>query len=536
MIKLPALPRWTLALAFAISVGTCAVPAAAIAASGPTMRVSVSTAGVQGEGASQSPSISDSGLVVAFVSDASNLVAGHPNASQQILVRNRTLGTTVLASVDSSEVPGNESSPFAPSISADGRFVAFESLASNLVPDDTNGCSDIFVRDLDSGETTRVSVGPDGAQLADGSHTPSISSGGGFVAFAVESEANGTSDVYVYERATGTAGLVSVTASGARAVGWNAAPSISDDGLLVAFSSDASNIVEGDTNGTGDVFVRDVTTDITSRVSERSSGIQGNGESASPSISGDGARVAFTSAATDLVENDANATLDVFLHDRGTHVTTRVSVSSSGTEGDGASQAPAISADGRRVAFTSDASKLVVLDTNGMLDVFVRNTDTSTTIRVSVNSAGAQVAFGGDAPSLSAAGLVVAFDSEAPDLVSVGDSNGFRDVFVNDATPPVKTTLKAKASSSRPKRNKYVTISSTLSGHVPSGSYVLYEVRLPGKSSYKTISSKRPVSATGSSSVRYKLTKKGTYYFRVRFLGVPGFSASSSKSVKVVVR
>src|SRR5437870_4266363 len=234
--------------------------------------------------------------------------------------------TTERVSVASDGTQGNGASDGA-AISGDGRFVAFRSSASNLVPGDTNGTFDVFVHDRQTGETVRASVASDGAQGNGASNTPAISA----------------------------------------------------DGRFVAFTSSASNLVPGDTNSTDDVFVRDRQTRQTTRVSVASDGTQSNGLSLYQSISADGRFVAFPSAATNLVPGDTNAKADTFVHDRMTGATERVSVASDGTQGNGDSGVPAISADGRFVAFESDATNLVPVDTNSSRDVFVRATGTPTT-------------------------------------------------------------------------------------------------------------------------------------------------------------
>jgi Tol biopolymer transport system component len=345
-----------------------------------TELVSVSSAGVQGNSSSYgTPSISADGRYVAFYSPASNLVSGDTNGSVDIFVRDRQTGTTELVSVSSSGVQGNGSS-YSPSISADGRYVAFYSLASNLVTADTNLYEDVFVRDRQAGTTERVSVSSAGAQGNSSSYTPSISADGRYVAFRsyatnlVSGNVNGYSDIFVRDRQTGTTTRVSVANAGYEGNNDSSSPSISADGRYVAFASLASNLVSGagDTNGVEDIFVRDRQTGTTERVSVSSAGTQGNGASSSPSISADGRYVAFYSLASNLVSGDTNGTFDIFVRDRQTGTTELVSVSSSGVQGNSASSSPSISADGRYVAFYSPASNLVSGDTNGSADIFVR--------------------------------------------------------------------------------------------------------------------------------------------------------------------
>jgi tricorn protease-like protein len=197
--------------------------------------------------------------------------------------------------------------------------------------------------------------------------------------------------------------------------------------------------VPGDTNNAYDVFVRDRQSGTTSRVSLASNGAQGSANSTDPAISADGRFVAFVSNASNLVAGDTNDTGDIFVHDRQTGTTSRVSVASGGTQGSGPSSAPSISADGRFVAFGSDAANLVAGDTNGEPDVFVHDRQTGTTSRVSVASDGTQgiTIFHSDVSftsSISADGRFIAFDSDHGNLVA-GDRNQTSDVFVRDQGP-----------------------------------------------------------------------------------------------------
>ena len=227
---------------------------------------------------------------------------------------------------------------------------------------------------------------------------------------------------------------VSVDSAGVEGNSVSVVPAISADGRFVAFHSVANNLVTGDTNGAFDVFVHDRDTDTTERVSVDSAGVEGNDVSINSTISADGRFVAFRSIANNLVAGDTNGFWDIFVHDRTTDTTERVSVSSAGVQGNSFSFRPAISAGGRFVAFFSRANNLVAGDTNGKDDIFVHDRDTDITERVSVNSAGVQ---GNDfsrfRTSISADGRFVAFRSEANNLVA-GDTNGFRDIFVHDRT------------------------------------------------------------------------------------------------------
>ena len=422
----------------------------ASAAPGDIELVSVDSSGNQGNSNSYVPSISGDGRFVAFESTASNLVSGDTNGTADIFVHDRQTGTTSRVSVDSSGSQGNAAS-LNPSISGDGRFVAFRSVASNLVSGDTNGNYDVFVHDRQTGTTSRVSVDSSGNEGNSASSDPSISSDGRFVAFTsfasnlVSGDTNSAFDIFVHDRQTGTTSRVSVDSSGNEGNSASSDPSISSDGRFVVFGSFASNLVSGDTNGIYDVFVHDRQTGTTSRVSVDSSGSQGNDLSYNPSISDDGRFVAFGSTASNLVSGDSNGKYDVFVHDRQTGTTSRVSVDSSGNQGNNHSYYPSISGDNRFVAFYSDASNLVSGDTNSFGDTFVHDRQTGTTSRISVDSSGNEgnSISNNENPSISGDGRFVAFTSYASNLVS-GDTNGLPDIFVAEQAvgdPPASCDL-----------------------------------------------------------------------------------------------
>ena len=286
-------------------------------------------------------------------------------------------------------------------ISADGRYVAFVSNADNLVVGDTNGVQDVFVRDTIQGTTSRVSVDSNGAQANLSSSDPSISADGRYIAFdsaatnLFPNDLDDATDIFVHDTVTGTTSLVSL---------FGFSPTISADGRYVAFASGAALLPE-DTNDDYDVFVRDTVAGTTSRVSVDSRGAQATGASDEPTISGDGRYIAYNSDASNLVAGDTNGAYDVFVRDTVAETTSRVSVDSSGAQATFGGDTPAISADGRYVAFTSRASNLVAGDTNGTYDVFVHDSVMGTTRRVSVDSTGVQANDGSysDSPTPSPA-------------------------------------------------------------------------------------------------------------------------------------
>ena len=241
---------------------------------------------------------------------------------------------------------------------------------------------------------------------------------------------------------------------------------LSADGRFVAFDSAATDLVAADTNGESDVFVHDRQTGTTERVSVASDGAQGNGSSGlvtfafPPALSADGRFVAFVSAAANLVASDTNGATDVFVHDRQTGTTERVSVASDGTESNAASVGSSLSADGRFVAFHSAATNLVAGDTNGATDVFVHDRQTGTTERVSVASGGTQGNDSSAGPALSAAGLLVAFHSTASNLVA-GDANRAYDIFVHELTVSTTTTSTTQPATTSTSSTTTTTSSST---------------------------------------------------------------------------
>lgn len=345
---------------------------------------------------------------------------------------------TVRISVSSDGIPGNAQS-INPSVSADGRYVAFVSNADNLFDSDTNGVSDIFIHDNQTNQTTCVSVASDGALANSESYAPSISADGRYVAFTssadnlVSGDTNETSDVFIHDTQPAQTVRVSVASDGTQGNGYSFLPSISADGRYVAFVSRASNLASGDTNDLADIFLHDTQTNQITRISIASDGTQGNGESWAPAVSADGRYVAFQTDANNLVDGDTNAATDIFVRDTQANQITRVSVASDGTQGDRASYGADISADGQFVAFVSDADNLVGGDTNGGRDTFRHDTQTNETIRVSVAPDGTQAnSESFDQPSISADGRYVAFTSIADNLVS-GDTNGQWDLFVHDA-------------------------------------------------------------------------------------------------------
>jgi Tol biopolymer transport system component len=378
----------TTTLAF---VGIHAVPAAA--ATPTTTRISVSSSGAQGNDHSAGSAISSDGRWVAFRSDATNLVPGDTNGRSDIFVRDRTTGTTQRVSVATGggQATGDQYSGNStdPVISGDGRYVAFVSDAANLVPGDTNFSQDVFLRDRTAGTTTRISVSTAGVE----------------------------GDYPSYE------------------------PTISADGRYIAYTSWATNLVPGDNNWSPDILLWDRIAAATTRISVSTTGGDSYGESRQPAISADGRYVAFASSSPNLTTPFTYNGFEIFVRDLATATTSALSYATNGAEANSDSFSPAISADGRYVSYYSYATNLVAGDTNGRYDVFLRDRVAATTTRISVATGGAQANLDSYNSAISADGRYVAFDSAATNLVS-GDTNGdLWDVYLRDRVAGTTTRV-----------------------------------------------------------------------------------------------
>ena len=403
------------------------VSTASSAPTAETARVSVSSSDQQGDRPSWTAGVSASGRFVAFTSQATNLVPGDTNERQDAFVIDRRTGRTQRVSVSSSGAqatpgPNPDGGSAALGISADGRYVLFRSDAPNLVAGDTNGKMDAFVRDRATGKTRRIP--PAGL----GVYAGALSANGRYAVL----QAN--ENVYRYDLRRDH--LLRLTAA---ANNWSEEPSVSASGRYVAFTSIASNLVHGDTNKLPDVFVRDVRTGKTTRVSVTSAGRQGTGKkysngSNAPAISSDGRYVAFHSDMTNLVPRDTNRVFDIFVHDRVSGKTQRVSVSTSGHQANAESGGgESFSADGRYLAFSSLATNLVANDRNDITDVFIRDLRTNRTRLVSLgmHGQGDDASWIGLGNAFTHDGRRLLFASWAANLVP-DDTNDVADVFLRN--------------------------------------------------------------------------------------------------------
>jgi len=298
--------------------------------------------------------------------------------------------------------------------------------------------------------TQRISVTAEGTQANGESTFPAISGDGRFVAFTssaqnlVAGDTNQVQDVFVKDRESGAIQCMSVSTNGAPTWGASYSPSISGDGQRVAFVSEGVDLVAGDSNQVSDVFVRDLAAHATVRASFPPSGHEANGPSSSPRISADGRFVAMVSHASNLVPEDTNNQPDVFVRDLQTGALERVSLGTGGQQADGPSDGPAISADGRFVAFSSQASTLIPDGGSGaespVWQVYLRDRANGTTVRVSIAVGGVPVDGHCFSPALSADGRFVAFSSQARNLIG-NDTNEATDVYVRDVQ--LATTVRA---------------------------------------------------------------------------------------------
>jgi Tol biopolymer transport system component len=356
-------------------------------ATGIVERVSIATDGTQGNGQSAFPAISADGRFVAFTSYATNLTPDAAGTDGQCFVRDRLNGTTEMVSVDSAGVAGKKGSGDV-AISADGRLVAFESNSDNLVAGDRNGQYDVFVRDRSAGTTSLVSVNADGSQGDRLSITPFISEDGRFVAFFSRAKdfpdycddgASGDLEqgVWVKDLTTGELERADVDSDGLVADCVGGLPAgVSADGNLILFNA-AGSYDAGDDNGELDAYVRDRAAGTTERVSVGAKGVWPDPAQYASSLSPDGRFVAYQSRDGSIVEDDTNDEVDVFLFDRLTRITSRISIASDDTESPNWSRiflvsgGSVISADGRIIVFSSGGT-LSSSDDNTSDDVYLR--------------------------------------------------------------------------------------------------------------------------------------------------------------------
>ncbi|MCA9959773.1 MAG: PD40 domain-containing protein [Anaerolineales bacterium] len=449
-------------------------------AEGVTMRISIGGDGTEANNHAFTPSMTANGDYVTFISGATNLHPDATNGMFQAFIKERQSGQIMLASVSGTGEAANNNVLNA-TIAANGRFVVFDSLATNLITGTVNNWIDVFVHDTQLLTTTQVSIAADGSPGNHTSQNPDISADGRYVVFQ-SNASNLVSgdlsfvDVFVHDRDTDNDGLydepgnvntilVSTAANGSPGNGPSTDPVISANGRFVVYTSSATNLVPNDTNDAADVFLYDRDADengiydepggiAVTLISIGADGSAANNISYAPAISPDGSQVAFESLANNLIPGGTMEFIHhVYARDWQAGVTTLISQSSDGAEANDGSSRSAFSGNGRFVAFESPADNLVPGDTNFGNDIFLRDRDVDqdgifdepgqvATIRLSVDSGGNQSDGQASNAAISADGSLIAFDSDASDLVP-GDTNFTSDVFLHDRqiAPPTGADL-----------------------------------------------------------------------------------------------
>ena len=347
---------------------------------GTTTLVSISTGGVQGDGDSDQPSISPNGRWVAFRSQAKNLVSGDTNGVGDIFVRDLVTKTTVRANLKSLGGQATGGGSGRPDISSDGTSVLFESSAKLLVAGDANNVTDVFVHSFASGTTERISVDSSELGLSAGGAHPAMSGDARFVVFdsdttQIPNDTNGKTDVFLRDRLQGLTLRQSATWNGAPPNGPSRFATVSDDGNFVAFQSAATNFVTVPMPvGKESVFFHDRSAGVTILMPQSPNPWPANGTSSGPAMSADGTQIAYSSDSSDIVAGDTNGVKDIFVWDLGYQTNRRVSTKTSGAEDHGHSAVAAISPDGHVIAYESLATDGFSPDANGATDIFWRGT------------------------------------------------------------------------------------------------------------------------------------------------------------------
>jgi hypothetical protein len=426
----------------------------AVAVPGDIMLASTSDAGTKGNGGSSTPSSSADGTKVAFYSTATNLDPADTDTLHDIYVKDLASGDITLASTSDTGVKGNGSS-FWVSMSAEGKKVVFGSFATNLDPADTDGLRDVYVKDLATGDITLASTSDTGVKGNGDSASfafPSMSADGTKVAFQSlatnldPADADGLSDIYVKDLASGDISLASTSDTGIKGNGGSSDLSsfaLSANGTKVAFGSSATNLDPADTDAAGDIYVKDLSTGNITLASTSDTGVKGNGLTVA--MSAGGTRVAFGSFATNLDPGDTDDLLDIYVKDLSTGDITLASTSDTGVKGNSSSSIfPSLSADGTKVGFSSSASNLDPRKAHPGDDaIYLKDLSSGDITLASTSDTG--VTGHGDStfPSLSADGTKVAFQSRATNL-DPADTDTSDDIYVKDlgvAPPSAECTI-----------------------------------------------------------------------------------------------
>jgi Tol biopolymer transport system component len=423
-----------------LSIVVLAPAGLAIAEPGDIVLASTSDTGVKNNGFALGASPSPDGTVVAFSSEATNLDPADTDTIGDVYTKDLASGDLTLVSTTTEGEKGNGYS-WLPSLSADGTAVAFASAATNLHPDDGDSIVDTYVKDLITGELVLVSTAENGVKANAASYFPSISADGTAVAFYSAAtnlgQVGGSPGyhVFVKDLVTGDVTLAATNDNGKRANGFSYEATLSADGTRVAFYSEATNLDPADTDTAGDIYVKDLVTGEVMLASVSETGEKSNGWNEYPAISADGTKVVFVSAATNLDPLDTDEVVDVYLKDLVTGDITVVTVSETGEKSDQFAAEPHLSRDGTKVTFTTTATNLHPGDTDGILDVYVKDLVTGELLLASTSDAGVKGNDHNSQPRLSSDGTIVAFESHATNL-DPGDTDTTRDIYVKDTDLP----------------------------------------------------------------------------------------------------
>ena len=352
-------------------------------ATGDLALVSTSDTGVKGNGDSSVASISADGTKVAFSSSATNLDPADHDTVHDIYVKDLSTGDLVLASASTVGVKGAGNSD-EPSLSGDGSEVTFSSLAANIDPADSDSVSDVYVKDLSTGALALASTSDVGVKGNGNSQRPVLSTDGakiGFESFAGNldpADTDTTSDVYVKDLSTGDLRLVSTSDAGAKGNSYSQGPALSADGAKVGFMSSATNLDAADADSLFDVYVKDLGTGELTLASTSDNGVKGNDNSLVPALSADGTRVAFWTYADNFDPREIDYPVDLsdmYVKNLATGDLTLASASDKGVKGNSSSYSGSsgLSADGAVIAFYSEARNLDPLDTDTLDDVYVKH-------------------------------------------------------------------------------------------------------------------------------------------------------------------
>lgn len=413
-------------------------------ASSIVSRLSTGPGGIEGNGNSRDGTLSSDGRYLVFESGASNLVADDTNGMTDIFRKDLMTGvvTRLSLSAEGTQADGNS---LRPHLSADGRAVFFYSAATNLVPGDTNGVTDLFRKDLLTGEIVRLSTDSGRRQVDAGAPASgmnpdpaAISPDGRFVLFEAASDqlvardTNNSADIFLKDWATGAIARISVNAAGQEGTLSSFNARFSPDGRSVVFDSQAANLSPDDGDTRLDIFRKDLSTGEVTLLSTNGGGEKANSDCYDAHFSANGRYLVFTSNATNLVAGDTSNNSDIFRKDLLTGEVVRVSTSSAGVESDGNSIEARISADGRYVVFLSDAGSLVAGDTNGKWDVYRKDLATGEILRLSTSATGVETS------ELSGWGVEISADGRTVILGTgggfvPGDTNNAIDIFRVDA-------------------------------------------------------------------------------------------------------